>query len=153
MESIEKLRELVCDINCNEIDAHLYNGPAGQFISEGFVDSWRAAAEKAIAAIEAEVAERYMLLPVDADAIPVRLGEELVSLDTGERGIVTGLTDNSVQCDATALWELACHYRHVKPRTVEDVLREFAEGIKGQNKDFGELLINTYADELRGMMT
>jgi hypothetical protein len=36
--------------------------------------------------------------------------------------------------------------------TVEDVLREFADGIKDQNADFAELAIAEYAAKLREVM-
>ena len=40
-----------------------------------------------------------------------------------------------------------CHYH--EPTTVEGVLREFAEGVEGQNKDFTEFVITEYAKKLR----
>ena len=146
MESIDKLRELVCDINCNEIDAHLYNGITGQFISEGFIDSWRAAAEKAIAAIEAEIAERYMELPVDADGVPIHQYDK-VEIDGLPTPVdVIEIAPIYTYCGAAVGCPLE-HVRHVKPRTVEDVLADFAAEVENGHNDIETA--RRYADELR----
>ena len=79
-----------------------------------------------LAAIESEVDERFVELPVDADGEPLHLNDEVVSLDTGARLVVTGVSDGAVQVSDFCVWERGDHFRHVKPRTVEDVLREFA---------------------------
>ena len=50
--------------------------------------------------------------------------------------------------DTSAPWVPADSIRHYHPPTVEDVLREFAEGIQGQNHDFTELVIAEYAAKL-----
>ena len=76
--------------------------------------------------IQAEVDERFMELPLDADGVPIRVGDmvewiykngdyeviavgNIVALRTGEYGTFT------VAADAL---------RHVKPRTLEDVLED-----------------------------
>lgn len=86
-------------------------------------------------AIEAELAERYIELPVDADGAPIHVGDYLHSDETGRdfpcRGYSYGLNGN------TPRWTIECCYdpysgtsefvsakscHHVKPRTIEDVL-------------------------------
>ena len=108
MESIEKLRYYI-DHGINHRDELI----------------------KLIDAIEREIAEKYMLLPVDAYGVPIRVGDTLQLGDT--RGEVIALTYRpnngelpwEYQCD-TGGWYNTAFARHAKPRTVEDVLREFS---------------------------
>lgn len=89
-------------------------------------------------AIEAEIAERYMELPVDADGVPIHIGDSLASDEyDGKRFPCRGL--NVEVCGVGKRWTVCMSYdsysgtseytaaarcRHVKPRTVEDVLRD-----------------------------
>lgn len=111
--------------------------------------------------IEAEVAESYMRLPLDADGVPIRVGETLQLGDT--RGKVVALTycpSNGKlpwewQCD-TGDWYNTAFAHHVKPRTLEDVLREMLDregdgiGLREFNRDF-DAFVEHYADEIRAM--
>ena len=87
---------------------------------------------------ESEIAERYMLQPVDADGVPIRVGDRLY---VGERELVANgitfyhntwrvVTDFAAfddgylpRVDHQMRWAKDC--RHVKPRTLEDVLIEY----------------------------
>lgn len=117
--------------------------------------------------------EYYQLLPVDADGVPIHLGDmvegELLFDNATVKGTVTTyhIHDDGepgtvyIKVKPTEdtwtikkLWFTRC--RHVKPRTIEDVLREFAEKAVCGNQ-YGSLYadeeeIAKYADELRGMM-
>ena len=84
-------------------------------------------------AIEAEIAERFMELPVDADGVPIRMGDMMESIHfvngCGKpRGFVVGLVigdvENIVSLDTEhGQKDFAfAVVRHYKPRTVEDVL-------------------------------
>lgn len=109
-------------------------------------------------AIEAEIAERFMELPVDADGEPIRPGDIIEFGGKGERLSVThiGWTKHR---DPTIAYrrpngtlDCSCigeNCRHVRPRTVEDVLKEFACAVEGQNEGFSALLVKEYADVLR----
>ena len=105
--------------------------------------------------IEAEIAERYMELPCDADGVPIRVGDELKG----------GFTVDYVSPHwVFAVGRGAKHdgsCRHVKPRTLEDVLNDrindvlsvMTSGIgialeTALNDSFGE----ECADEIREMM-
>jgi len=81
--------------------------------------------------IEREISERYMELPVDADGVPIRPREE-VSTGMGDNGPIGHLEywypnhwvavieykpGQFTRYDPAAI-------RHVKPRTIEDVLRD-----------------------------
>lgn len=121
MESIEKLRE---------------------FIDDQFVCSGQAYLQgMAIAgSIEREIAERYMLLPVDADGVPIRCGDE-VTTDalSNEKWIVFAVAnDYWVDVDGYTHKLLTTH--HVKPRTLEDMMTEYEELAANQNvKDYFEV--------------
>ena len=105
--------------------------------------------------IQAEVDERFMELPVDADGVPIRVGDtvewlvkngdyevvavgELVALKLGEDGSFT------IAADAL---------RHVKPRTLEDVLRDL-EGMRGNYADYEDVVCRAakYAAEIRELL-
>lgn len=82
--------------------------------------------------IEAEIAEKYMLLPVDADGVPIHVGDVIEYGCNGERLEVThiGLTKHG---DPTVAYRrpngtldascIGSECRHCKPRTLEDVLQ------------------------------
>lgn len=145
MESIGKLRELR-----DEAASKMVDNPR-----------WVCARAEEIAdEIEREIAECYMELPKDADGVPIRVGDTLQLGDT--RGKVVALTycpDNGKlpwewQCD-TGDWYNTAFARHVKPRTVEDVLEEFlhaaADACAETNRELEEQIAK-YADELRDLM-
>lgn len=121
MESIDKLRELAADINSTEIIAHIDTGSRFVIHTE-WIDSWRKAFDAACDAIEAEIAERYMELPLDADGAPIHCGERM-RLDNGNEGEVwlIGVFDIMMSDHTCFDWAKS---RHVKPRTIEDVLRD-----------------------------
>ena len=111
--------------------------------------------------IEREIAERYMELPVDADGVPVKLGDTIGEVDNRDRYTFTVEGYTSALPDGIGELMLVdehddCWYptkcRHVKPRTIEDVLRDFADaygdlgGLESSDQLFAK-----YADELRSM--
>ena len=73
--------------------------------------------------VEAEITERYMLLPVDADGVPIHVGD--ICEMNGERFEVRQLTtdgDYWWAVDRLGEFYIAELCRHVKSRTLEDVL-------------------------------
>lgn len=122
-------------------------------------------AEEIADEIEAEVAERFMELPVDADGVPVRVGDTVEFGENRNQGIVKALNERMViamhvddDCMNYAkyglLWDAgAC--RHVKPRTVEDVLDELF-GVANLADDYEQRtraeIVGRYADELRELL-
>lgn len=148
MESIEKLRNAIT------------KGKREEF---GSTEGYYKAVDDAVSAIEAEIAEKYMLLPVDADGVPIKPRDN-VDTGMGDKGSVEHLEywyPNS--------WVAVIEYkpgqftrydtlaiRHVKPRTVEDVLDDFNKAmnyryVDGHYKgisDYNELRAK-YAAELR----
>lgn len=114
--------------------------------------------------IEAEIAERYMELPLDADGVPVHLGDTLTS-DAYADGEVVGIdcykAPNGTRYGINVLpagWDTPtvrdpAVYRHVKPRTLEDVLRslvKYAENQNGYMVTDGD--IEGYAAEIREVL-
>ncbi len=77
-------------------------------------------------AIEAEVAERYVELPLDADGVPVRIGDVIAYVDnTRPKEVVALVPPSMVMVEDGPRYVDMC--RHYKPPTVEDVLFEFAQ--------------------------
>lgn len=110
--------------------------------------------------IEAEIAERYMELPVDADGVPIRPREE-VSTGMGDDGPIGHLEywypnhwvavieykpGRFTRYDPAAI-------RHVKPRTLENVLRDYAcDFADSSGPDYDEEITQRYADEIRELL-
>ena len=97
--------------------------------------------------------EHYLLLPVDADGVPIRVGDELCGYGLPDGGaVVKSLNSHMVivgrleggenYAKYGLLWD-AKETRHVKPRTLFDVLAEVENG---------ELSIDDAAAEIREML-
>ena len=121
MDSIEKLREF--------IDDQFVSGKGAYSVGMAIAD---------------EIAERYMKLPVDADGVPIHIGDVMDVLKDG--AIVRGVGENSFE-SSWCRYENAASYHHVKPRTIEDVLADFAWNECGIRLS-GEPVAK-YADEIR----
>lgn len=137
IESIEKLRKWV---------KSLYTPNSGELKVEGLDIADE---------IEAEIAERYMPRPCDMDGVPVKIGDEL-SHDGFARNFIVHsyeLTDGawSVWDVANGATHLCQACRHVKPRTIEDVLRDLVDGIGSVEFD-ALTAIGEAADEIRELM-
>lgn len=136
IESIEKLREFVDD----------------QFVCSGqaYLQGMAIAGS-----IEREIAERYMLLPVDADGVPIRCGDEVTAdtLGNGRWSVFAVASDYWVDVDGYT--HKPCATRHVTPRTIEDVLTDFANEVARQGHQIGltgHELTMRYAAEIRELM-
>lgn len=130
MESIEKLRELAADINSTEIIDHL--DVVGKFVFRSeWLDSWHKAFDAACDEIEAEITERYMDLPKDADGVPIHVGDKM-QCHGCEPFIVCAVAPAVIHTWAEVkLGERITTYNyepsqctHYKPRTIEDVLMD-----------------------------
>ena len=145
LESLDKLRD------CN------YNpGYRGEPTLEMIADE-----------IQAEVDSRYMELPLDADGVPIRFGdavegELLFDNETVKGTVVTYHLHSDDEPDTVYIkakpsedtWtikELRLNRcRHVKPRTVEDVLRDCCkEWNRHCGDDWEQGVYAKYAAELR----
>lgn len=90
--------------------------------------------------IDAELAERYVKLPVDADDMPIHIGDKMVFLDfygnKSEPFVVEGFESPDmwlVHCDEGRRRYMAnpMHTRHYHSPTVEDVLLEACKAYHG----------------------
>ena len=143
MESIEKLRELLKGCGCSD-----------QCYSCGINFHGNIADE-----IEAEIAEKYMLIPRDADDRCIEVGDHMEH--DGRRFVVNGITlwhntwrviTDSERFDGSFDMRVARECRHVKPRTIEDVLADFASKQHGITTEENDALIAECAEEIRELM-
>lgn len=113
-------------------------------------------------AIEAEIAERYMELPVGADGLPIHVGDKMEYIDCAPfmvcavaPGVIHAWAETKLGEGKTteAYPPVQCH--HFKPRTIEDVLGEFAKRVLNSGHQWGldaEETTAEYAAELRELM-
>jgi len=99
----------------------------------------------------------WVRLPVDADGVPIHIGDVMEWCDSGDTLTVEGIGKDIVFYieNEGAEWTAARNKRHHEP-TVEDVLREFAEryldyeGVPSAGRrGIGEALMDEYAARLR----
>ena len=109
--------------------------------------------------IEREIESRYMELPVDADGVPIHVHDWIEVDDKKQRVAAVAI--------GSAFWweEDGCHWkqsfmcRYVKPRTLEDVLTDFANEVVHQSLHQSHKIGLTsheltmrYADEIRELI-
>lgn len=99
----------------------------------------------------------WVKLPVDADGVPIRIGDVMESKGSGLLFDKASFEVRIMRCDECG-WEvydrLGDRYapsllRHHHAPTVEDVLREFTHAILNQKADYREQNIVKYAAKLR----
>ena len=132
MESIEKLREYAeqCCPEYEDYDSRMM---------------------KIADAIEAEIAERYMELPVDADGVPWHIGDAIK--DHGKLHRMS-LDKYGWAFEGSTAIDPRLH-RHVNPRTIEDVLKAFFHDALDADTFCTVRLddvLAKYADEIRELM-
>ena len=146
MESIDKLREWIGTVAWLDDDKVSNRGKLTAIAD----------------AIEAEVADRYVPLPVDADGEPIRVGD-MVRMKLLFGGMSRPLVvdrmelsrgkDGDLWCVALdtdeACWNQPSLLHHYIPPIVEDVLREFAEEYAHDENGVESWLIEKYAAKLR----
>lgn len=107
--------------------------------------------------IDAELAERYMELPLDADGVPIRAGDVMEFSAFEIEKPVTRMVDGIGQGVFFA-WCGECgyqqheakRYRHYHAPTVEDVLREFALAVcKDDALTIRKDVVDEYAAKLQ----
>lgn len=110
--------------------------------------------------VEREVSERYIPLPVDMDGVPIHYGDSL-SYCGEHGGTVTCKVSNMEYRERSygeadwlvnaAGWVFPGDTAHVNPRTIEDVLTDFANEVARQGHQIGltgHELAMRYADEI-----
>lgn len=155
MESIEKLRESShLDDNKWTLETgevvFMFGNETGDPNAVNWGEQWRRIADE----IEAEIAERYMLLPCDADGVPIHVGD-VMTLRHGKTCEVVAVSDSQFTANKMGCEKVVCHanlHRHVTPRTIEDVLADFASKQHGITKEENDALIAECAAEIRELM-
>ena len=73
----------------------------------------------------------YVALPVDADGVPIHVGDVMEWCDSGETLTVEGIGSDALYYidGENAEWTAARNKRHHHAPTVEDVLREFTDEV------------------------
>ncbi len=153
MKSIDKLREFLkkCEskagIEPNRFDTYWITAKA----CDTLIDE-----------IEAEIADNYMLLPVDADGVPIHVGDEMFGdCPSGKHvsGRVAFIGENRFMLGNVQFYLRGDYMHHVKPRTLEDVLREYGHAYYAHMTDnymnydgTDEQVVKKYADEIRELL-
>ena len=143
MESIEKLRGLAKRLDDKAVSMSEHGFSPVAIKMEQIADE-----------IEREISERYMLLPVDADGVPIHVGDDIVTdTQTKVRGMVRGiaLTPSGWEIDIRGFGFMPSEAHHYKPRTIEDILALFLTACGDDDPHYYDEQIAEYADELRGM--
>ena len=117
--------------------------------------------------IEAEITDNYMELPVDADGVPIRVGDDLECNANGYEGTFTVFAIGNISVvgnhniewimDNPSKWfHVASFCHHVKPRTLEDVLMECAQAFVIDDIEWDVNanieIVDRYADEIRELL-
>ena len=141
LESIDNLRTYCDSLEGAAIDD---NHVSAEYVAKRTAINVRRYADE----IEQELADRYMELPVDMDGVLWHIGD---MVDGHGKVWSMGLNRHGWSFVGLTAIDPAIH-RHAKPRTLEDILREFAQGVNGQNADFADLAAKRYADEIRELV-
>ena len=142
MKSIDKLREFVDD----------------QFVASG--QAWLEG--MAIAGgIEAEIAENYMRLPVDAEGVPIHVGDAVAEKPfrpkAGEKPaeVVCMLLNSDGwaigDCDPRGHWFHPMVLEHVKPDPLKELLCDMIHEY-GSTDALTETVADKYAERIRELM-
>ena len=106
-------------------------------------------------AIQAEVDERFMELPLDADGVPIHVGDVIESHGTIFNALGICMNSYGNLCvqggkHNVKLSPDAC--RHVKPRTLESVLQEYGSEIADSASKPWSEIVDKYAAEIRELL-
>ena len=148
IEAIEKLR-MAAKGDFENSKRYVTSNLEMLFGVEGTSDVMLAIAD----AIEAEIAERYMLLPVDADGVPIHVGDKVVNqlVDNQKLRVVAISNDDAYYYRAATLtYDRATNLKHVKPDLLKELLEEFANELC----DFhvSDETFNHYAERIRELL-
>lgn len=160
LQSIDKLRDYShldddkWTLETGEI-IHMYGSKPNDPNAINWGEQWRKIAEE----IEQEIVERYIELPVDADGVPIHIGDTLEGAPgskwDGERFEVGGMEVTASGwevCDVETCDSIAAgQTRHVKHLTIEDAISDALHDYATTSMSREEIAAK-YAEEIRGMM-
>ena len=135
LEALEKLRWFIDDQFVVSGQAYLY----GMAI---------------VGSIQNEIDANYMRLPVDADGMSIHVGDSVNMEDSDKEFTVHLVGDTCFRGQLLGTGAMETHYsrccRHVKPRTLEDVLADFAADVENDRNNIETA--RKYADEIRELL-
>ena len=141
MKALDDLRELAQDHT--RLHSTLGNDLAQSFyviIPKGVLDY-------CIDEVERELEERYMLLPLDKDGVPICVGDKVVS-EYGEETRVIAVSDREfVTISDQICLKSSKAFHHGSD--VSCVLREFSIACEGNSREAVNRLISEYAERLQ----
>ena len=155
MKSINKLREIASRLD-----------DAAANVSEHGFSPIAIKASLLCDEIEAEIERDYMKLPADADGVLIHGGDRLECYANGYEGTFTvfAIGNDTVVGNHDIEWirdnpykwfHVASSCRHVKPRTLEDVLVDMLEdaiGYSDAHTDVALVAVEKYAEEIRELL-
>lgn len=162
MESIEKLRRMSRMFDSwheEHMDGEPYIEVRHYTNGQRDFDSIGDRIRELLDEIEAEISDRYMELPLDADGVPIHPGDTVYAVDGG-----WCIKDMPLFLASNRLWAIGGRrpdeLTHAKPRTIEDVLddyrRELVETwactLDDEMTDAEDEITARYADELHDLM-
>ena len=152
LESVKRLLEFVGDMNATEINDHIKARPDGFAVSfridNEWLDGWNRAVLATVEKIEKEVAERYMELPLDADGVPIRVGDVLTDGEYKFKAFeLAAFGDGSwsIRNEDGNAWA-ACDVTHYHEPTVEDVLQKLLEQAVGYSDAHTTVALDAIAE-------
>ena len=157
LKSVERLLEFVGDMNATEINDHIKARPDGFAVSFRIDNEWLAGWNRAVIAtiekVEQEVSERFMELPLDADGVPIRVGDVMEFSAFEIEKPVTRMVDGIGQgvffawCGERGYQQHeAKRYRHHHEPTVEDVLQKLLEQAVGYSDAHTTVALDAIAE-------
>ena len=152
MESIEKLREWAASEHSfyHGIDIRTFTGKLSSYE--------KYALDALIDWVEREIAEKYMELPVDADGVPIHVGDEVMYGLGKAAHYVFAVSENAAWLNNSChpplvfLQEFASEQcRRVKSDPVKELLEEFVHEHCTGNElpDYGNPVYADYAAKIR----
>ena len=158
MESIDKLRGWASYMLEGQLDRERDIHYLAQEIEAEFKERERQL-QQCITAVDDEwrdiVAHDYMKLPLDADGVPIHVGDMIVMFDNpdGNDYRVSAIMEDAIYADGGFYKFMAVHVRHNKHRTIEDVLYDFGRDERwndeGESAAVEREIIAKYAAEIR----
>lgn len=104
--------------------------------------------------LKREISDRYMELPLDADGVSIRVGDET------NQGTVIGLMLSKIGWSVELfhmrmiLLRDPSELHHVKPDPIKELLEEFGNAVSKQDVDFDMLdAVDEYAAKIRKVMS
>ena len=162
MESIETLR------GASHLDDDKWTLETGEVVSVcgsklsdpnavNWGEQWRKIADE----IEAEIADKYIRLPVDADGVPIHVGDVMEFCENRNQGIVKALNEHMViavhvgddyknYAKYGLLWD-ADSCRHAKPDKLSELLCDMIHEY-GCTDALTETVAGKYAERIRELM-